>query len=107
MEDEINAKVSLANDVLPKELASVQNYVNDLEEIESAPIGPELLDKINSRIDKVNREINSVMEKKMLHHDPLDEKLNIFRENVRLFDLLHGLHVHIKRYWKDLALFSS
>lgn len=91
MEEEINAKRHLVSEVLPKELSSVQNYVNDLEEIESAPIGPELLEKINSRIEKVNREINSMMEKKMLRDDPLDDKLNIFRENVRMNSYSHRL----------------
>lgn len=73
----------MVREVLPQELLQVQRTVKDLEEIESQPgLGVEFLDRINSKIQAVNTEINNLVERKMLRDDPMDDKLAIFRQNV-------------------------
>lgn len=87
---EIEAKRQLAKEVLPKELESVQRYVQDLQEVEAQPtVGPDLLEKINGRIGTINREINTVVEKKMLREDSTDDKLALFKQNVSLNTLVY------------------
>lgn len=48
LRQEIETKKHLATEALPKELQSIQRYVQDLREIEAQPsVGTEYLDKIN------------------------------------------------------------
>ena len=85
LNEEIDTKRHLVSEVLTKELQSIERYVQDLKEIESQPsVGPEYLDKINQRMQSINREINAIVEKKMLREDTMDDKLTLFKQNVRV-----------------------
>ncbi|RWS31564.1 intraflagellar transport protein 81-like protein [Leptotrombidium deliense] len=85
VEEELNTKKQLVKDVLPKELQSIQKYVHDLQEIDSqSSLGPEYLDKINDRIAAINKEINAIMEKRMLNNELMDDKLALYRQNASI-----------------------
>lgn len=67
MEEEVESKKSLVENSYPKDIHSLQKYILDLEEIERlSEVTPEILDKLNQRIEKVNHEINTMVEKRML-----------------------------------------
>ncbi|KAI1286919.1 Intraflagellar transport protein 81 -like protein [Halotydeus destructor] len=83
LRDEIAAKKHLVKEILPKELASVETYLAYVQDMDgqASPVGPEYLDKINQRMQLINKEINVIMEKKMIREDPMDDKLALFRQN--------------------------
>lgn len=67
MEEEIESKKSLVENLYPKDINSLQRYILDLEEIERlSEVTPEILDKLNQRIENINHEINTMVEKRML-----------------------------------------
>jgi len=83
MEADVAAKKHLVQEVLPNQLESLQRYVQDLEEIESQPrLGIDLVEKINKKIQKLNKEINLIMERRMLQNVQADDKLASFRDKV-------------------------
>jgi hypothetical protein len=82
MRDDVNTKRHLVQEILPRELSLMRKYVQDLEEIESSGASTDLLNKLNERINAVNKEINKIMEKRMLQENPMDDKLSIFQQNV-------------------------
>lgn len=67
MEEEIESKKSLVENLYPKDIHSLQKYILDLEEIERlSEVTPEILDKLNQRIENINHEINTMVEKRIL-----------------------------------------
>lgn len=67
MQEEIESKKSLVENLYPKDVHSLERYIIDLEEIENlSEISSEILDKLNQRIENTNREINTMVEKRML-----------------------------------------
>lgn len=67
MQEEIESKKSLVENLYPKDIHSLQRYINDLEEIENlSEVTTEILDKLNQRIESINHEINTMVEKRML-----------------------------------------
>ena len=84
MRDDVSTKKHLVQEILPRELHLLRKYVQDLEEIENSTATTDLLNKINERISSVNREINTMMERKMLLQNPMDDKLSIFQQNVSI-----------------------
>lgn len=94
MEEEIESKKSLVENLYPKDINSLQRYIVDLEEIENlSDVTPEILDKLNQRIEGINREINTIVEKRMLvKSDSIDgtsaknvNKMISLQKNVRFF----------------------
>ncbi len=83
MTEEVRIKKHLINEVLPSELEQLQRYVKDIEEIESQPgMSNDYLAKLNVKIQTINREINNIVESKMLNNDPMEDKMALFRQNV-------------------------
>lgn len=82
-QEDINAKRHLVQEILPKDLESMKRHVSSLETIESTSLTSDFLDKIHERINSVNRDINKIMEEKMLKDNPLDDKIALFQQNVR------------------------
>ena len=83
MREDASAKKHLVQQLLPQEIERQRRHVRDLEEIASSNATASLLNRLKERLSSVNREINSLMEKKMLMQGPSDDKLSIFRQNVR------------------------
>lgn len=84
MRDDLSTKRHLVQEILPREIHLLRKYVQDLEEVENSGTTTDLLNQINERISSVNREINKIMEKKMLLQNPMDDKLSIFQQNVSI-----------------------
>ncbi|XP_025018362.1 intraflagellar transport protein 81 homolog [Tetranychus urticae] len=86
LEEEVEAKQRLVKEILPQELASIERYISDIQEIQSQPeVLPNFLEKIKSKIQTLNREINETIEKKMLTNDDADdEKLALVRQSAAL-----------------------
>ena len=82
-QEDVNAKRHLVQEILPKDLQSMRRHVSSLETIESTSLTSDFLDKIHERINSVNRDINKIMEEKMLKDNPLDDKIALFQQNVR------------------------
>lgn len=84
LEEEVEAKRRLVKEVLPIECASIERYLGDIEELSSQPeVLPTFADKIKAKIQTLNREINEMIEKKMLTNDDTeDEKLALVRQSV-------------------------
>lgn len=83
--EDVRIKEHLINEVLPSELDQLKRYVEDIENLESQPsISDEYLTKINLQIQTLNREINTIVENRMLNNDPMEDRMTLFRQNVGL-----------------------
>ena len=83
LSEEVKIKKHLIDEVLPSELEQLKRYVDDIENIESQPErSEEYLSKLNQQIQTLNREINSIVENRMLNNDPMADKMALFRQNV-------------------------
>lgn len=84
IQEDLNTKRQLVQEVLPHEISQLRKSVEDLQEIENSSTSTDLLNKINGRCSDLNREINEMMEKRMLRKDAGDDKLSLFKQNVSL-----------------------
>ena len=82
-QEDVNAKRHLVEEILPKDIESMRRHVASLEEIESTSLTSDFLQKIHERIKSLNRDINKIMEDKMLKDNPMDDKMSLFQQNVR------------------------
>ena len=83
LSEEVKIKKHLIDEVLPSELDQLKRYVEDIENIESQPErSEEYLTKLNQQIQSLNREINTIVENRMLNNDPMADKMALFRQNV-------------------------
>ena len=81
--EEVRIKQHLIDEVLPSELEQLKRYVQDIENIEAQPsISEDYLTKLNLQIHTLNREINTIVENRMLNNDPMEDKMTLFRQNV-------------------------
>ena len=81
--EEVRIKQHLIDEVLPSELEQLRRYVQDIENIEAQPsISEDYLTKLNLQIHTLNREINTIVENRMLNNDPMEDKMTLFRQNV-------------------------
>lgn len=106
MEEEIESKKSLVENLYPKDIKSLQRYIIDLEEIENlSEVTPEILDKLNQRIESINHEINTQVEKRMLvKSDSIDgtssknvNKMISLQKNVSLYFSILENHFPIRK----------
>ncbi|CAG2178538.1 unnamed protein product, partial [Oppiella nova] len=82
LEDEVKIKRHLIDEVLPSELDQLKKYVDDIQRIESQPqMSNDYLNKLQIQIQALNREINTIVENKMLNNDPMADKMALFRQN--------------------------
>ena len=90
LSEEVRIKQHLIDEVLPSELEQLKRYVQDIENIEAQPErSDEYLSKLNLQIQTLNREINTIVENRMLNNDPMADKMNLFRQNVSKMILLN------------------
>uniref|UniRef100_T1L1F1 IFT81 calponin homology domain-containing protein n=1 Tax=Tetranychus urticae TaxID=32264 RepID=T1L1F1_TETUR len=105
LEEEVEAKQRLVKEILPQELASIERYISDIQEIQSQPeVLPNFLEKIKSKIQTLNREINETIEKKMLTNDDADdEKLALVRQSAALVSKKRSnLQETLKKFVNDV-----
>ncbi|XP_048588151.1 intraflagellar transport protein 81 homolog isoform X2 [Nematostella vectensis] len=85
LEEENKVNMYLCQDKLPKEIESKQKYVQDLQKVANEPaMGHSDLDELNLKIKSVSSEINSLIEKRMVRNDPIDDKLSLFRQQASI-----------------------
>jgi len=85
MEEENHLNSYLLNDKLPKELQTRRKTVKDLRRVahESGMDNHDLL-KLQDDIDKLNEEVNKLVEKKLMNNHPVRDKLSLFRQQARI-----------------------
>lgn len=96
LEDEINAKKVLVEEILPKELTMMTKHVRTLEDIEGN-LSSDYLSQLNSQITGVTKEVNRLLEEKMMKGvegrrmsvtgDPSVDKVSLFQQNVSYLPL--------------------
>ncbi|UYV79421.1 IFT81 [Cordylochernes scorpioides] len=86
VEEELRVNTYMVKEKLPKELATLQTYVNDLQKVIMDPNGPSDLHRINLRIQEVNQEVNQLIEKRLMSSDPMDDKLSLFRQQAAIIN---------------------
>ncbi|KXJ17310.1 intraflagellar transport protein 81 homolog [Exaiptasia diaphana] len=85
LDEENKVNVYLCQDKLPKEIEGKQKYSRDLQKVANEPaMGHSDLDELNKNIKTLSSEINSLIEKRMVRNDPIDDKLSLFRQQASI-----------------------
>lgn len=84
LSEELKTKKALITDVLPREISHLDQYIANLHELESSSGGmsSSTLDRLKGQASRLAKEVNSIMEKKMLRQEQSDDKMRIFKQNV-------------------------
>ncbi|KAK3730167.1 hypothetical protein QZH41_016003 [Actinostola sp. cb2023] len=85
LDEENKVNVYLCQEKLPKEIEGKQKYGRDLQKVANEPaMGHSDLDELNKTIKTISSEINSLIEKRMVRNDPIDDKLSLFRQQASI-----------------------
>ncbi|XP_020603042.1 intraflagellar transport protein 81 homolog [Orbicella faveolata] len=85
LEEENKVNVYLCQEKLPKELEGKKKYAQDLQKVADEPaMGQTDVDELNKRIKQLSAEINTLIEKRMVRNDPIDDKLSLFRQQASI-----------------------
>ncbi|RMX60935.1 hypothetical protein pdam_00003457 [Pocillopora damicornis] len=85
LEEENKVNAYLCQEKLPKELEGKKKYAQDLQKVADEPaMGQADLDELNKRIKQLSAEINTLIEKRMVRNDPIDDKLSLFRQQASI-----------------------
>lgn len=85
MEEENKVNAYLVKEKYPKEIESYKQKLKDCEVVASkAVMSQSELTEIKKRIDEVNNEITKLIEKRDSQRDLSDDKLIMFRNQVKL-----------------------
>lgn len=85
LEEENKVNAYLCQEKLPKELEGKKKHAQDLQKVVDEPaMGQADLDELNKRIKQLSAEINTLIEKRMVRNDPIDDKLSLFRQQASI-----------------------
>ncbi|XP_015780913.1 PREDICTED: intraflagellar transport protein 81 homolog [Acropora digitifera] len=85
LDEENKVNMYLCQEKLPKELEGKNKYAHDLQKVANEPaMGHSDIDELNKRIKLLSTEINSLIEKRMVRNDPIDDKLSLFRQQASI-----------------------
>lgn len=85
LEEENKVNMYLCQEKLPKEIEGKKKYARDLQSVADEPaMGQNDIDDLNKRIKQLSVEINSLIEKRMVRNDPIDDKLSLFRQQASI-----------------------
>ncbi|KAJ7330649.1 Intraflagellar transport protein 81 [Desmophyllum pertusum] len=85
LEEENKVNVYICQEKLPKELEGKKKYTRDLQKVADEPaMGQSDVDELNKRIKQLSAEINTLIEKRMVRNDPIDDKLSLFRQQASI-----------------------
>lgn len=85
LDEENKVNMYLCQEKLPKELEGKKKYAHDLQKVANEPaMGHSDIDELNKRIKLLSTEINSLIEKRMVRNDPIDDKLSLFRQQASI-----------------------
>lgn len=83
LSDELKTKSALITSVLPKEISQLDQYIANLHELDdSNSVSSETLNRFKQQANRLSKEINSILEKKMLRQEQSDDKIRMFQQNV-------------------------
>lgn len=84
LSEEVKTKKALMTDVLPREISQLDQYIANLSELESSSgaLSSGTLEKLKGQASRLAKQVNSIMEKKMLRQEQSDDKMRIFKQNV-------------------------
>ena len=83
LSEELKTKNALITSVLPKEISQLDQYIANLHEIDdSNGVSNETLNRFRQQANHLSKEINNILEKKMLRQEQSDDKIRIFQQNV-------------------------
>jgi len=81
LEEENQINSYLCQDKIPKEIEGKKKYSATLQKVAySHAMSNSDLDGLNAKIRDLSAEINSLVEKRMVQGDPIDDKLSVFRQ---------------------------
>lgn len=85
LDEENKVNIYICQEKLPKELEGKKKYAHDLQKVADEPaMGQPDIDELNKRIKQLSAEINSLIEKRMVRNDPIDDKLSLFRQQASI-----------------------
>ncbi|XP_065056271.1 intraflagellar transport protein 81 homolog [Rhopilema esculentum] len=81
VEEENQVNSYMCHDKIPKEIEAKKKYIENLQKVaNSHAMTTSDLDSLTSKIKDLSAEINSLVEKRMVQGDPIDDKLSVFRQ---------------------------
>lgn len=85
LEEENKVNSYLCTEKLPKEIEMRRKVIKNLEQVVNEPaMGHGDLEDINDQIKAINTEVNSLIEKRMMRNDPVDDKFALFRQQASI-----------------------
>ncbi|XP_071480218.1 intraflagellar transport protein 81 homolog, partial [Diadema antillarum] len=85
LEEENKVNAYMCEEKLPKDLETLKKACQDLERVVNEPaMGQGDLEEIQNQIKAMNSEVNGLIEKRMMHSNPTDDKLSLFRQQASI-----------------------
>ncbi|KAK2156371.1 hypothetical protein LSH36_215g03007 [Paralvinella palmiformis] len=85
LEEELKVNEYMVKEKFPKEIEMRKKAVTELQRIVAEPaMGQADLGEIKNKIDKINSEVNQLIEKRMMSGDPMDDKISLFRQQAAI-----------------------
>ncbi|XP_072180227.1 intraflagellar transport protein 81 homolog [Diadema setosum] len=85
LEEENKVNAYMCEEKLPKDLETLRKACQDLERVVNEPaMGQGDLEEIQNQIKSMNSEVNGLIEKRMMHSNPTDDKLSLFRQQASI-----------------------
>ncbi|NXT82736.1 IFT81 protein, partial [Zapornia atra] len=85
LEEEINFNSYLVNEKLPTELESKKNSTYFLQKVVAEPaMNQSDLNVLEIKINEVNAQMNQLIEKRMMKHEPLDSVFSMYRQQASI-----------------------
>ncbi|XP_071499018.1 intraflagellar transport protein 81 homolog [Diadema antillarum] len=85
LEEENKVNAYMCEEKLPKDLETLRKACQDLERVVNEPaMGQGDLEEIQNQIKAMNSEVNGLIEKRMMHSNPTDDKLSLFRQQASI-----------------------
>ncbi|XP_032328114.1 intraflagellar transport protein 81 homolog isoform X2 [Camelus ferus] len=86
LEEEIKFNSYMVTEKFPKELENKKKELHFLQKVVSEPaMGHSDLLELESKINEINKQINQLIEKKMMRNEPIEGKLSLYRQQFKRY----------------------
>nr|XP_031525961.1 intraflagellar transport protein 81 homolog isoform X2 [Vicugna pacos] len=86
LEEEIKFNSYMVTEKFPKELENKKKESHFLQKVVSEPaMGHSDLLELESKINEINKQINQLIEKKMMRNEPVEGKLSLYRQQFKRY----------------------
>ncbi|XP_019504502.1 PREDICTED: intraflagellar transport protein 81 homolog isoform X2 [Hipposideros armiger] len=86
LEEEIKFNSYMVTEKFPKELENKKKELHFLQTVVSEPaMGHSDLLELESKINKINTEVNQLIEKKMMRNEPMEGKLSLYKQQFKRY----------------------